>query len=1625
MVAPIPADLLITRDNSRDALDSPPTMGITAEYYHCMNLHIKNLLGLTILPGEQGRYPYNRDIDHDILEFMSFLSDKSDETCNLHITKENAQKYLIMAKSYDILFNTFDSDKQNLLPTRSTYTIRTLCLIMLNIPTTEAYTYSLDPDKLNNEDYLRNPSNWVRERIGFYNQMIIPKAFKRMLKLSQILDQDPSHPRDLLFVLKGNSGVGKTKYLQNNIIPNFPEAAEGAINPDYMKYSIKKKTGILLTGDESRYLLPKNIKFMKAGKKTQKTCISLLKTPSIITGNSPASSSNSTDQEQSTLNETRYFLPNQLVHNEVAKGPLNLYLKKIRNDPQYNIIIDARLSSPEEFEEIIEAAKVRNKRIRVIDLEASPFTVFARILGNRSPQGKDPCVHPNTIMQGIQETRQSRLAIIEKVKEEIFEQYKLYYTDSNGECKLVAEKIGDQIPPTIKELHDICTSPMDDKKEVTSTISSGETSSPATSSSITELNEPSTFDKTGKEAKMKSNVNEGIISEVFVDNIIKKGIVPVEAKENLLRWRGFTLEKALTFHFEGYSTIDAAKQLKHEIKLYQKYGSTKPERMPISNIWLSDYPEVFEHVRTEQLFHIRGTDEKGRGLSWRTNKFKWALNKDYNPEEKGGFQMRLGYFLIPKAQLEFFRAKIPLSEAIRHELVHNEYYRFFVHPEAYEHFLPLLRKKNGIEFIKPEASEFIGTPTSAYRTWVIRRVDDHLNPQKDSIPFMIKFGVGTYTNSSKLLSRDEIERSIKNQDIIDDIIERSIESQDTTDHTKDKDQLLCFTERLGFIPKEISDCYPTPKDPLSIRSGNIIREFPPALLGKYHQKQLEEKQAVFTISTGETSLASTSSTVSNLIEPSASDEIVKEAKKPKIFSLSAVMSPYRDKHPNICRLSDSSEKTIDLTSSSSCSCLSPKPIEGSECPTALDQLQSLSPEDTNSLPLIFSMIEIAINKGEVTSAFEYIQKYFIDMWLNTIENVVFKHGLSLPLHGQNLSIVLGHDNLPKGFAIKDLGDIHRNSKRYIQTYSWFYRYHVFIKLLNVIAATTEEFLPSVSGIPKQKGEDHIAPERSVYQNVYINCSSPIQQKMKELSITLEQYKQLIEKLDDSYESLLKKYFYINCPIRDSEGCFPSAEPDSSSENEVEEYNKYLFFCLRRLDKAARSSLSPSQLDTLDHGEYGEITTTLGLSAMTAGLILAGITTPLISIPGIIAMSFMGFGYKALNSKQDFIRRDINNNKVNRRRKHIKELTVAAKMDDVKAQCYLGLVYLYGRINALDGSDDECSSQRNLQEGVNWLKRAAGELEEFNNLEKLMRAPRESEEFKKLQIRSIAATELADCYYHGIGVEEDREKAQWLYESLSGFNYKAMLRMRGDHSNNIADYLEKVDSSNVLKKEIAKIKNFFFSPTSNSSPFACSSSQAEALKMMEDDMLHSDIRLPNTVVSTNHELFLDEIVSNYLVEMKKLWVWGGDIELNAISQIYKCKILISRNEEVISIGDQNLTQSIHLRYTGDHYSFFHEDTEYPIKPDGNCLFNACIQAHKLNLDPNHSFTQSSREQILDLRAQVCGKLEEEPDRIKERYRCILEAEDRDELKRAREDLLRAPCVYRAVNRLRQLRPWLFH
>lgn len=556
--------------------------------------------------------------------------------------------------------------------------------------------------------------------------------------------------------------------------------------------------------------------------------------------------------------------------------------------------------------------------------------------------------------------------------------------------------------------------------------------------------------------------------------------------------------------------LQPSSRLEEETKTFSKavvredehYGSVVLESF--NPAWLNDFPQVIDHVESEHALHVKGVDEDNRGLTWHAGKFLSDMDAQFDPaavvpgSNKIGFQMKLGYFIVPfskilKSEASSLSLGIAKEMEVRDANGNLAGYRFFVHPSAYDHFR-VLHGHQGLVYVSSEDSEYIGTPTSSYRSWIVRRVKEgqgNWEPANGSVPFIIKLGVeGSVLGSDRWLSTGEIERSIRSQIAFDEMDRTRFKG------TVPGGDFFVFKETMGLVLDLPAYCESVEK-----ASGVIVREFPEEFLN------------------GEC----------------------------RIISFAGLMSAERVKTENrgLCAIHPSTSV------------------------------------GTEQLPLIYDVIQATMNAGLARSPEEFLEKFLITGYLTVIKHVTFEEGLRIEPHAQNLLMVLNNDNTPRGFAYRDHGGVwvdlatrgmkgksnlpfyrakgeaHKLfksqnfiTKGYIDSYSWFYRYQVFVKLLNTMVKipSGEEYLPPPPGAPIQKNQTGPSCERALQKYLIAHLKEKVStnnialKTLEDLSISFEQYNALLKKLDQRYLALLDEYFdleKIQIPL-DENGCLPAA-----------------------------------------------------------------------------------------------------------------------------------------------------------------------------------------------------------------------------------------------------------------------------------------------------------------------------------------------------------------------------------------------------------------------------------------------------------------------------------------------------
>lgn len=556
------------------------------------------------------------------------------------------------------------------------------------------------------------------------------------------------------------------------------------------------------------------------------------------------------------------------------------------------------------------------------------------------------------------------------------------------------------------------------------------------------------------------------------------------------------------------------------------YG--KVEVMPFSNSWLEDYPNVLNHVIAEHVLHVKGLDEKGEGLNWHKEKFvtTGGMDPQFNPEalfpgaKQVGIQIKLPYFIIPKEDMNAIEAKSLLPK-IKDEVVVSDgnkqvvAYRFFVHPEAFKQFEVLFTIPT-IKYVSPTDSEFIATPSSSYRSMVVRKVikDDkgEYKPAPNSIPYIVKVGVsGEVLGSDRWLSVGEIERSVAVQNALDNMPESTF--------TGNGMKMYFFEESMGYyIPENKIEGYP-PKGS-SKNSGILIRQFPKELLDN----------------------------------------------KVQIFSFGSLMSTERLK-PENAGVGYSDKKDPDLNRL-------PLIFEVLHANIASKQIKSTKEffEKYMINGYLGAIEGVQFKEGLTIEPHSQNLNLVVDNNLKPIGFAYRDHGgvridfTSRALRDQDI-FQFESKNASKAKTFKTKQVV---SNSYIVAHSWFYRYQVFNKLLYAVSypekkSEKSELLPPPRSAPYQIGFDKPIKERLLYQ-YYLNQLKDLPPKeydntvtqMHNLMIGSDNINKLSYELDQKYMKMMDKYFdlkKVNIVLVDD--MLPSAEGGSSNEGITAKHDGFL------------------------------------------------------------------------------------------------------------------------------------------------------------------------------------------------------------------------------------------------------------------------------------------------------------------------------------------------------------------------------------------------------------------------------------------------------------------------------------
>ncbi|MCH9621708.1 MAG: hypothetical protein S4CHLAM20_11340 [Chlamydiia bacterium] len=301
----------------------------------------------------------------------------------LNINKNNYKEALVQIKIFDLEMDRVPHSRNTLGFQLSTYELRTRCLVASEgkMPSFEAYTKSINnkyfknPFSMASREYASHEENYVTERVALHSQVVM-KYSSDMIGLSnRFNNKEPT-----IYALSGNTAVGKSYMAKSDaeFVKGIDEDGEatGALNPDSVKALLRKE----------------------------------------VDG-----------------------VTNQQIH--IEGFALNNKLKKeIYNKAlQTSMVIDERLGTVTEINNIIEVAKKSGKKLVIKDIDAPLAVSTLRVLGRDVKT--DPCVPFGPIAGGYKAIRRDRAEVMKTIIDSSqVKSYELYVTNESGKSGLAAKK---------------------------------------------------------------------------------------------------------------------------------------------------------------------------------------------------------------------------------------------------------------------------------------------------------------------------------------------------------------------------------------------------------------------------------------------------------------------------------------------------------------------------------------------------------------------------------------------------------------------------------------------------------------------------------------------------------------------------------------------------------------------------------------------------------------------------------------------------------------------------------------------------------------------------------------------------------------------------------------------------------------------------------------------------------------------------------------------------------------------------------------------------------------------------------------------------------------------------------
>jgi hypothetical protein len=221
----------------------------------------------------------------------------------------------------------------------------------------------------------REPDSWVAERLALHDR-IIAKAMADAGAMPKA-----SLTRRVINAMRGNTGAGKTRTIEQGLIPELKTKVP-TINPDDFKPELIKASGGGLTHNQVH--------------------------------------------AEAVAIERR--LRAKLLEAPVSEFPV--------------IMVDKRFGYLDAVEELVAEAKQHNAQLNLFDIEAPLEQSLIEVL-RREPGGKSPIVQFKVVAQeGFAPARENRQAVIDEfIKNPTLGRYELYDTAPDGQKVLVARVV--------------------------------------------------------------------------------------------------------------------------------------------------------------------------------------------------------------------------------------------------------------------------------------------------------------------------------------------------------------------------------------------------------------------------------------------------------------------------------------------------------------------------------------------------------------------------------------------------------------------------------------------------------------------------------------------------------------------------------------------------------------------------------------------------------------------------------------------------------------------------------------------------------------------------------------------------------------------------------------------------------------------------------------------------------------------------------------------------------------------------------------------------------------------------------------------------------------------------------